>query len=74
MEYCVQAWSPYYRKDIDILEKIQRRATKIVPELRHLSYSDRLRRLKFTSLKDTRHGDLIEAYKTISEKENVFKV
>ena len=27
MEYCVQAWNPYYRKDIDILEKIQKRAT-----------------------------------------------
>ena len=72
MEYCVQAWNPYYRKDIDILEKIQRRATRMVPELRHLSYSDRLQRLKLTSLEDRRQrGDLIEAYKIISGKENV---
>ena len=72
MEYCVQAWNPYYRKDIDILEKIQRRATRMVPELRHLSYSDRLHRLKLTSLEDRRQrGDLIEAYKIISGKENV---
>ena len=63
MEYCVQAWNPYYRKDIDNLEKIQRRATRMVPELRHLSYSDRLQRLKLTSLEDRRQrGDLIEAY------------
>ena len=72
MEYCVQAWNPYYRKDIDILEKIQRRATRMVPVLRHLSYSDRLQRLKLTSLEDRRQrGDLIEAYKIISGKENV---
>ena len=74
MEYCVQAWNSYYlyRKDIDILEKIQRRATKMVPELRHLSYIDRLKRLKLTSLEERRQrGDLIETYKIISGKENV---
>ena len=72
MGYCVQAWNPYYRKDINILEKIQRRATKVVPESRHLSYIDRLKRLKLTSLEDRRQrGDLIETYKIISGKGNI---
>ena len=42
LEYCIQAWRPYRKKDIDKLEKIQRRATKMIPELRDLSYESRL--------------------------------
>ena len=43
LEYCVQLWSPQYRKDMDLLEQIQRRATKMIRGMEHLSYEDRLR-------------------------------
>ena len=41
LEYCIQTWRPYRKKDIDTLERIQRRATTNFPELRDLSYEER---------------------------------
>ena len=43
LEYCIHAWRSYRKTDIDTLERIQRRATKIIPELRDLSYEERLK-------------------------------
>ena len=42
LEYCVQAWGPQYRKDVELLETVQR-ATRMVKGLEHLSCEDRLR-------------------------------
>ena len=41
LEYCIQAWNSHIRKDVDMLEKRQRRATKLIPELRDLTYEER---------------------------------
>ena len=53
-----------YKKDIDTLERIQRRATKMIPELRDLSYESRLLQCGLTTLETRRlRGDQIEVFK-----------
>ena len=72
LEYCVQVWSPNKQKHIDLLEGVQRRATKAVPGLRNMSYEERLRELGLLRLEDRRvRGDMIETYKIISGKEDI---
>ena len=72
LEYCIQAWSPYLRKDIDMLEKIQRRATKLIPELRDLRYEERLKECGLTTLETRRlRGDQIEVFKILNGYENI---
>lgn len=68
LEFGFQIWSPYFQKDIDLLEKTQRRATKILPHrFYNIPYEERLRKLKLPTLLQRRiRGDLIEAYKILN--------
>ena len=69
LEYCVQAWNPFLKKDIEILERVQRRATKMIKGCQKLSYEDRLKRCGLTTLEKRRErGDLIETYKLMTGK------
>ena len=54
LEYCIQAWRPYRQKDVAKLERIQRRAPKMIPELRDLSYESRLLQCGLTTLETRR--------------------
>src|SRR5437867_6286166 len=48
LDYCIQAWRPYLKKDVETLERVQRRATRMVEGLENLSYEDRLIKMKLT--------------------------
>ena len=67
LEYASSAWAPYRNKDIKMLEVVQKRATKLVPELRNLPYEKRLQKLGLTTLEARRErGDAIQYFKIIN--------
>ncbi|MFZ2537548.1 MAG: hypothetical protein WAX04_01440 [Oscillospiraceae bacterium] len=72
IEYCVQVWNPFLKKDIEILENVQRRATKMVKALGKMSYEERLAKLKLFPLSYRRkRGDMIEVFKIMNGIDNI---
>ena len=64
--------APYLNKDIDALENVQRRATKLVPSLADMSYEDRLKELNLYSLLERRQrGDIILMYRILTGDLNI---
>lgn len=67
LEYASSVWSPYKKKDIEAIENVQRRATKMLPKLKDIPYEDRLKHLKLPTLRFRRlRGDMIETYKIMN--------
>jgi len=64
LEYANSVWCPYQKRDIKEVEKVQKRATKLIISFKNMSYTDRLSRLKLPTLKYRRlRGDMIEVFK-----------
>ena len=64
LEFCTAAWSPYYVKDKDQLERIQHRFTRMIPMIKELPYEQRLEHLGLWTLEERRNrSDLIEVFK-----------
>jgi ribonucleases P/MRP protein subunit RPP40 len=72
LDYCVQIWNPHLEKDILLLERVQKRATKMIQGLQKISYEDRLNRVNLTSLAKRRlRADLLETFKILKGYEKL---
>ena len=72
LEYCQTTWAPYLQKDINMIENVQRRATKLVKSIKDLEYEDRLAHLKLYKLSDRRcRGDMLYFYKILNGMVNL---
>ena len=66
LEYCIQAWRPHLAKDIEKLDNVQKRATRIIEECRGKSYKERIQILGPTTLESRRtRADMLEVFKIL---------
>ena len=72
LEYGNTIWGPTYALDCLAVERVQRRATKLVPTIRHYTYTDRLKAIGLPSLHYRRkRGDMIQVYKLLNSKDRI---
>ena len=72
LDYGNVIWFPYTKKNKKLIENIQRRATRMIPELKGLSYTERLQQLKLFSMDYRRkRGDMIQLFKILNGIENI---
>ncbi|MES9971492.1 MAG: reverse transcriptase family protein, partial [Candidatus Thiodiazotropha sp.] len=72
VEYGNTIWYPFLRKDINSVENIQKRATRLIPQLKDLSYTERLKKLKLPTLAHRRRrGDMLQTFKILNGLEDI---
>ena len=74
LEYRNIVWGPHFKLDQQGVERVQKRATRLIPNIKDLPYSERLEHSKLLSLTyRRRRGDMLKTYKIISNKVNIDK-
>ena len=72
LEYCIQVGKLYHKKDIDMLERVQRRVTKMIQKLRNINYEILLKECGLTTLETRRlRGDQIQVFKLFNGYHNI---
>ena len=72
LEYATVIWNPYLQKNIFLIDNVQRRATKLVSEIAHLPYEQRLRKLGLPTLNYMRcRTDMIQVYKIFNKIDDI---
>ena len=72
LEYAQVVWAPHLKKHVRKLERVQRAATKLVPNLQDKEYQERLRILNLPSLEERRkRGDMIQLYKCVTGMDKI---
>ena len=75
LEFAVQSWSPWYTKDIDLLEQVQKRTVDMVIGLRAKTYEGKLKELGLTTVQERRkRGDLIQVWKLVHGGSNLIRL
>lgn len=74
LEYGNTIWCPHLRKDIESIEKVQMRATRLLSEIKHLNYEERLKILNLLTLAHRRRRgdmDMVQTFKIIKGLEDI---
>ena len=73
LDYCSQVWKPFLKRDIKLVERVQKRFTKLIDGCKNLNYDQRLKKLKLTTIEDRHHRtDMIQVFKVLNDRSNVF--
>jgi ribonuclease P/MRP protein subunit RPP40 len=72
LEYAVSAWAPWYETDKECLEKVHRRAVRMISGLKATSYEEKFKELGISTLEERRkYLDMLQTYKVMTGKDNV---